>query len=46
MSDKIKIVSIKTGLSVVDFDIDNKRKIDLFIEGKNNYKSFFKNLSF
>jgi hypothetical protein len=41
-SDKIKVVSIKTGLSVVDFDIDNKKKIDLFIEGKNNYKNFFK----
>lgn len=42
ISDKVKIVTIKTGISVVDFDIENKRKIDLFIEGKNNYKKFFK----
>jgi predicted acylesterase/phospholipase RssA len=42
ISEKVKIISIKTGISVVDFDIDNKRKIDLFIEGKNNYKNFFK----
>ena len=42
ISDKVKVITIKTGLSVVDFDIDNKRKIDLFIEGKNNYKKFFK----
>jgi hypothetical protein len=42
VSKNVKVVSIKTGLSVVDFDIENKRKIDLFIEGKNNYKNFFK----
>ncbi len=40
-SNNVKIISIKTGLSVVDFDIENTRKIDLFIEGKNNYKNFF-----
>jgi patatin-like phospholipase/acyl hydrolase len=38
----VKILSIKTGLSAVDFDIENKRKIDLFIEGKATYKNFFK----
>ncbi len=34
----IDIITIKTGLSAVDFSVDNNKKIDIFIEGKKQYK--------
>jgi len=37
-NDNVTIINIKTALSAIDFDIDTKRKLDLFIEGKKYYK--------
>jgi predicted acylesterase/phospholipase RssA len=41
-NENVKIVTLKTTSSSLELDIDLNKKIDLYMEGKNQYSNFFK----
>ena len=41
-NDNVKIVTLKTAVSSIELDVDLNKKIDLFMDGKNQYTNYFK----
>lgn len=39
----VTVCNIQTNMSILDFNLDTNKKIDLFVEGQNQCKLFFKN---